>query len=63
MIDSCLSSDERNTVNVDIFAWMNFRGFTKMCSFAWIRIFVLRTNGSLGYHKSNFHCVNIFANI
>ena len=51
------------TVNVDIFAWMNFRGFTKMGSFAWNKIRVLRINGSLGYHKSYFHGVHIFADI
>ena len=38
------------TVNVDIFAWINFRGFTNIGIFAWIKIRVLRINGSLGYH-------------
>ena len=54
---------EPNTVNVDIFASINFRRFTKMRIFVWIRIRALRINGSLGYHKSNFHSVHIFADI
>ena len=31
--------------------------------FAWIKIRVLRIVDSLGYHKSNFHGVHIFANL
>ena len=38
------------TVNVDIFACINFRVFTKMGNFAWIKIRVLRMIGSLGYY-------------
>ena len=34
-----------------------------MGSFAWIKIHVLRINGSLGYHKRNVHSVHIFVHI
>ena len=49
------------TVNVDILACIDFRGFPKMGIFVWIKICVLRIFGSLGYHKSNFHGAHIFA--
>ena len=48
-------------MNVDIFTCIHFRGFPKMGIFARIKIRVLRTFGSLGYHKSNFHGKHIFA--
>ena len=51
------------TVNVDIFACINFRGFMKIGNFACIKIRVLCVNGSLGYHKSNFRGAHIFADI
>ena len=51
------------TVNVDIFACINLRGFVKMGNFAWIKIRVFSTNDSLGYYDSNFHSVYIFADI
>ena len=51
------------TVNVDIFACIKFRGFTEIGNFAWIKIRVLRINGSLSYHKSYVHSVHIFADI
>ena len=54
---------EPYTVNVDIFASINFRGFMEMGIFVWIRIHALRINRSLGYHESNFHGVHIFADI
>ena len=41
-------------MNVDIFTCIHFRGFTKFGIFAWIKIRVLRINGSSGYDKSNF---------
>ena len=50
-------------MHVDIFACMNFRGFMKMSIFAWIKIRVLRINGSLGYHKRHVHDVHIFVDI
>ena len=53
----------RNNVNVDIFACMHFRRFMKMGIFAWIKICVLRINGSLGYHKSICYGVNTFVDI
>ena len=52
-----------STVNVDIFACINFRGFMKMANFACIRIRVLCIIGSLGLYKSNFRCVHNFADI
>ena len=42
------------TVNVDIFACINFRGFRKMGNVACIKIGVLSIIGSLGYYKSHF---------
>ena len=51
------------TVNVDIFTCINFRGFMKIVIFACIKIRVLSIIGSLGYYKSNFQCVYIFADI
>ena len=42
------------TVNVDIFACINFHGFMKMGSFAFIKICVLIIIGSLSYYKSIF---------
>ena len=52
-----------NTVNVDIFACIHFRGFFKMGNITWINGHTLRINGSLGYHKSYFHGVHIFVDI
>ena len=46
-----------HTVNVDIFACINFRGFMKMGNFACIKIRVFSTNGSLGFNDSNFQGV------
>ena len=51
------------TVNVDIFACINLRGFMKMGYFACIRIRVLRIISSLGYYKNNFRGLHIFADI
>ena len=51
------------TVNVDIFTCINFRGFMKICHYACIKIRVLCVIGSLGYYKSNFRGVHIFADI
>ena len=51
------------SVNVDIFACINFRGFMKMGNFAWIEIRVFSTNDSLGYYDSNFHSIYIFTDI
>ena len=52
-----------HTVNIDIFACINCRGFMKIDNFAWIKIRVFSTNDSLGYNDSNFHSVYIFADI
>ena len=52
-----------HTVNVDIFACINFRGFMKMGNFTWIEIRVFSTKDSLGYYDSNFYSVYIFADI
>ena len=52
-----------DTVNVDIFACINFRGFVKMGNFACIKIRIFSTEDSLGYNDSNFHSVYIFADI
>ena len=52
-----------NTVNVHIFACIHFRGFPEIGIFAWIKICVLRIFGSVGYHKTNFHGVHIFADL
>ena len=51
------------TVNVDIFACINFREIMKMGNFACIKIRVLSITGSLWYYKSNFRGVHNFANI
>ena len=51
------------TVKVDIFACINFRGFIKMDNFVCIKIRVISIIGSLGYYKSNFRGVHIFADI
>ena len=51
------------TVNVDIFACINFCGFMKMGNLACIKIRVLSITGSLGYYNSNFRGVYIFADI
>ena len=48
------------TVNVDIFACINFHRFMKMGNFACIKIPVFDANDSLGYNDSNFHSVYIF---
>ena len=50
-------------MNVDIFACINIRGFVKMGNFACIKIHVLNIIGSLGFHKSNFRGVHIFADV
>ena len=52
-----------NTVNVDIFACIHFRGFMKMGHFACIKIRVFSIIISLGYYKTNFRGVHIFADI
>ena len=51
------------TVNVDIFAYIHFRGFIKMGNFTCIKIRFLNITSSLGYYKSNFRGVHIFADI
>ena len=51
------------TVNVDIFACINFRGFMELGNFACIKIRVLCIIGSICYYKSNFRGVHIFADI
>ena len=51
------------TVNVDIFACINFRGFMKMVNFACIKIRVSSITGALGYYRSNFRCVHISVDI
>ena len=51
------------TVIVDIFACINFRGFMKLGNFACIKIRVLCKIGCIGYYKSNFRGVHIFADI
>ena len=51
------------TVNGNIFACINVHGFMKMGNFACIKIRVLCEIGSLGYYKSNFRGVHIFADI
>ena len=59
-----------NTVNVDIFAYRDVRGFMKMGNLACIKILVsgikilvLGIIGYLGFYKSNFQGVYIFADI
>ena len=52
-----------NTVNVDIFACIHFREFIKLGNFACIKIRVLCIIASIGYYKSNFRGVHIFADI
>ena len=52
-----------STVNVDIFACIDFRGSTKMGNFAWIKICAICKTGSLSYCKNNFHSVYILADI
>ena len=52
-----------STVNVDIFTCIKFRRFMKMGCFACIKIRVLNVIISLGYNKSNFRGVHIFADI
>ena len=54
-----LNRSNINTVNADIFAWIHFRGFTKIGFLACIKIRVLSINGSLGYHLSNVHGVHM----
>ena len=49
------------TVNVDIFACINFRGFDKMGNFARIKIRVFSILCSLSYDKCIFHVEYIFA--
>ena len=51
------------TVNVDIFACINFRGFMKLGNFACIKIRVLCIIGFIGYYKSNFRGEHIFEDI
>ena len=50
-------------MNVDIFACINFGEFMKMGNFARIKIRVSSITVSLGYFKSNFRGVHIFADI
>ena len=50
-------------MNVDIFACINFRGFVKMGNFACIIIHVLSIIVYLGFYKSNFRGVYIFADV
>ena len=50
-----------DTVNVDIFACMNFRVFMKIGNFECIKIRVLIV--SLGKYKSYFGGVHVFADI
>ena len=50
-------------MNVDVFACIHFRGFMKMGNFACIKIRVLGIIDSLGYYKSNFRGVHVFADI
>ena len=50
-------------MNIDIFACINFRGFVKIDNFARIQICVLSKIGSLGFYKSNFREIHIFADI
>ena len=52
-----------NTVNVDIFACINFREFMKMGNFACIKTRVLSITVSLWYYKRNFREIHIFADI
>ena len=52
-----------HTMNVDIFACINFRGFMKMGNFACIKIRVLSIIGTLSYYQSNSLGVHIFADI
>ena len=43
-----------NTVNVDTFTCIHFRGFAKMGNFTCIKICVLSATGSIGYYKVIF---------
>ena len=52
-----------NTLNIDIFVCIHFRGFMKMGNFAWIKIRSLRKTPSIGYHKRKFRSVYIFSRI
>ena len=52
-----------DTLNVDIFACIYFRGFMNIDNFACINICVLCIIGSLGYYKCYFRGVHIFADI
>ena len=52
-----------NTVNVDIFACLNFRAFVKIGNLARIYINVFDIIAFLLYNKSYFHDVYIFADI
>ena len=54
---------KQNTVNVDIFACINFCGFMKLGNFACIKIRVLCIIGSIGFNKCNFRGVHIFSDI
>ena len=47
-------------MNLDIFAYINFRGFMKIDNFARIKICALSITGSIGYYKINFHSSRIF---
>ena len=55
------SYSRMNTVNVDIFASIHFRGFMKMGNFACIKIRVFSTNDSLDYNDGNFHRVYVYS--
>ena len=52
-----------HTVNVDIFACINFQGFMKIGNFVCIETRALSITGSLGYYKSYVRAVHIFAEI
>ena len=52
-----------NPVNVDIFASVNFRAFSKIGNFAWIFISVFDIIASIWHNKGYFHDVLIFIDI
>ena len=52
-----------NTVNVDIFAHVNFRAVPKIGDFAQKNIHVFDIFASMWHYKSYFHDVHIFADI
>ena len=52
-----------STVNVDIFACINIREFTKIDNFASIYVRVFDNIASKWHNLSYFHVIHIFANI